>query len=182
MKILKKYFLNEKTVLLTGEYDRYGRLCTRVIEGERTFLVNMKPMEVINSSLQLLGSNFHSVRETSRQILGDIHMCPIKINCNLGVWIFPTKSYRNDFCVWFSLIHVKKTRPLGARRTEVYLSYNHTFIIEMKESSFNQKRQKAEDLREAMLKNTQSPLTFYLEPKKGFCIQEDEGINPYIIK
>ena len=179
---LQEYLVNENTVLLTGEYDRFGRLCTRVIEGEKTFLVNMRTMQVINISLRLLGSNFQSVRETSKQILGDIHMCPIKVNCHLGIWLFPTKSYNNDFCVWFSLMHVKRTKPLGVRRTEVYLSYNHTFIIEMKESSFNQKRQKAEDLREAMLKNSQSPLTFYLEPKKGLCILEDEGLNPYKIR
>ncbi|WP_213370294.1 competence protein ComK [Mesobacillus boroniphilus] len=182
MKTLQEYLINEKTVLLTGEYDDFGKLCTRVIEGSDTFLVALKPMQVINNTLQLLGSNFHSVRETSKQILGDVHMCPIKVNCNLGIWLFPTKSHNNEFCVWFSLMHVKKTKPLGIRRTEVYLSYHHTFIIEMKESSFNHKRQKAEDLREAMLKNTQSPLTFYLEPRKGFCICEDEGRNPYKIK
>lgn len=182
MKILQEYLINEKTVLLTGEYDDFGRLCTRIIEGSDTFLIALKPMQIINNTLQLLGSNFHSVRETSKRILGDVHMCPIKVNCNLGIWLFPTKSHNNDFCVWFSLMHVKKTKPLGVRRTEVFLSYNHTFIIEMKESSFNHKRQKAEDLREAMLKNTQSPLTFYLEPKKGFCICEDEGRNPYKIK
>jgi competence protein ComK len=179
LKVLNEYFINEKTVLITGEYDEYGTLFTRVIQGEKTFLVKMKPTHVINRSLQRIGSNFQSVRDTSEQILGEMHMCPIMINCNLGIWLFPTKSYNDDFCVWFSLMHVKKTKARGVRRTEVFLSYNHTFIIDMKESSFNHKRQKAEDLREIMLKNTKSPLTFYVEPKKGFRIRQDKGINPY---
>lgn len=179
--MLDHYFINEQTVLLTGEYDQFGRLCTRVIEGEKTFLVNMRPRQVINNTLLKLGSDFRAVRESSKNILGSMHMCPIKINCNLGIWLFPTKSYLNDYCVWFSLMHVKHTKAHGVRRTEVFLSYNHSFMIEMKESSFNQKRQKAEDLRALMVKNSQSPITFFVEPKKGFCILEDEGINPYTI-
>ena len=182
MKILNDYQINEETVLLTGEYDENGRLCTRVIEGEQTFLVNLKPLQVINNTLLLLGSDFRGSRASSKKILGETNMYPIKINCHLGIWLFPTKSYINDYCVWFSLMHVKKTKARGVRRTEVFLSYNHTFIIDMKESSFNLKRQKAEDLRESMLKNSRSPLTFYLEPKKGFCISEDDGVNGYKIR
>ncbi|HAQ06384.1 MAG TPA: hypothetical protein DCR24_02190 [Bacillus bacterium] len=182
MRVLGEYKINEKTVLVTGEYDESGRLCTRVIEGEESFLVNMKPLQVINNTLLMNGSNFRGARESSKKILGKSHMCPIKINCNLGIWVFPTKSYINDFCVWFSLMHVKRTKARGVKRTEVVLSYDHTFFIEMKESSFNQKRQKALDLREAILKNSESPLTFYVEPKKGLSIREDEGVNRYRIR
>ncbi|MCM3663677.1 competence protein ComK [Mesobacillus subterraneus] len=181
METLKNYTINQETVLITGEYSSLGKLCTRVIEGERTFLVDLKPLEIINNTLLGLGSDFRGGRKSTRNILGEINMCPIKINCNLGIWLFPTKSYNDDFCVWFSLMHVKKTKARGVRRTEVFLSYNHTFIIEMKESSFNSRRQKAEDLREAMFNNSNRPLTFFVEPKKGFNIQQKEGINPYLI-
>lgn len=177
------YIVNQETVLLTGEYDRFGKLCTRVIEGKETFLVNKKPLEIINETLLGLGSDFRGGRESSKKILGTTHMCPIKINCQLGIWLFPTKSYNHDFCVWFSLNHVKRTKARGIRKTEVFLSYGHSFVIGMKESSFNNKRQKAEDLREEMLKNSKGPLTYYIEePRKGINIREDEGENPYKIK
>ncbi|GAM14750.1 competence protein ComK [Mesobacillus selenatarsenatis] len=182
MNLLSDYTINQETVLLTGEYNENGKLCTRVIEGEDTFLVDMKPIDVINKTLLGLGSNFNAGRKSSREILGDIYMCPIKINCNLGIWLFPTKSYNNEFCVWFSLTHVKKTKAVGIRKTEVYLSYNHTFVINMKESKFNQRKQAAKDLRYEMTKNSQGILTFYVEPKKGLMIRESEGINRYRIR
>lgn len=182
MSLLNDYRINQETVLLTGEYDENGKLCTRVIEGKNTFLVNMKPIEVINKTMVDLGSNFHAGRKSTREILGDINMCPIKINCHLGIWLFPTKSYNDDFCIWFSLKHVLKTKPVGIRKTEVYLSHNHTFIVNMKQSAFNDRKQKAKDLRDEMLKNSQGKLTFYVELEKGLVIFEGEGINRYRIK
>lgn len=181
MSLLNDYRINQETVLLTGEYDENGKLCTRVIEGENTFLVNMKPLEVINKTMLDLGSDFHAGRKSAREILGDIYMCPIKINCNLGIWLFPTKSYNNNFCGWFSLAHVKKTKAIG-RKTEVYLSHNHTFIINMRESHFNQRKQKAKDLRDEMMKNSQGVFTFYVEPRRGLTIREGEGKNRYRIR
>ena len=92
--ILDHYLINEETVLLTGEYDQFGRLCTRVIEAEKTFIVNLKPRQVINNTLLKLGSDFRGVRESSKDILGTVHMCPIKINCNLGIWQIGRASCR----------------------------------------------------------------------------------------
>jgi competence protein ComK len=182
VNLLSDYTINQETVLLTGEYNENGKLCTRIIEGEDTFLVDMKPTDVINKTLLGLGSDFHAGRKSSREILGDIYMCPIKINCNLGIWLFPTKSYNNDFCVWFSLTHVKKTKAVGIRKTEVYLSHNHTFVINMRESTFNQRKQTAKELRDEMMKNSQGMLTFFVEPKKGLMIREGEGRNKYRIR
>jgi competence protein ComK len=183
MNLLNDYTINQETVLLTGEYNEYGKLCSRAIEGEVPYLIDKKPLEVINKTMLGLGSDFNAGRKSSREILGDIYMCPIKINCNLGIWLFPTKSYNDDFCVWFSLAHVKGTKAIGIRKTEVYLSYNHTFVINMKESHFNQRKQKAIELRDEMMKNSQGMLTFYIEkPKKGLTIREGEGRNRYRIK
>lgn len=180
---MENYLINQNTVLLTGEYDQLGKLCTRVIEGKESFLVKMKPMDIINNTLLGLGSDFRGCRESSKKILGSTHMCPIKINCRQGIWLFPTKSFNDDYCVWFSLNHVKRTKAKGVRKTKVYLSFGHTFTLDMKESSFNNKRQKAEDLRVEMLKNSRGPLTFYIEERKqGLSIREDEGRNPYRIK
>ncbi|PLR95896.1 competence protein ComK [Bacillus sp. T33-2] len=182
MNMLADYMINKETVLLTGEYDEFGSLCTRVIEGEKTFLVQRTPVQVINKTLLRLGSSFRGARDSSKEVLGVMKMYPLKINQYLGIWLFPTKACSKQNCVWFSLMHIKKTKAIGVRKTEVLLSYNHTFEIEMKETSFNNKRQKAEELREIITKNTKSPLTFYIEPKPGFRISEDAGTNRYRIR
>ncbi|WP_226679033.1 competence protein ComK [Mesobacillus jeotgali] len=182
MEVLTDYIINEETVLLTGEYNENGKLYARVIHGEDTFLIDMKPIKIINETMIGLGSDFKTGRKSARRLLGNISMCPIKVNCNLGIWLFPTKSYNDDFCIWFSLMHVKNTKALGIRRTEVELSYGHHVVIQMKESSFNQKRKKAEDLREKMIKNSKGPLTFYIESKKGIKMIEGEGVKRYTLK
>lgn len=183
MIILDNYIINEETVLLTGEYDDFGNLWTRVIEGKKTFLVRMSPIQLINKTLLRLGSNFQAARQSSKDLLGEIHMYPIKINATLGIWLFPTKSFNKPDCVWFSLIHIGKTRAVGIRKTEIMLSYGHSFCLGMRENAFNNKRHKAQELRELITRNLRSPLIFYVEPRKGFRIIEGQGrIKKYRIK
>lgn len=180
MEIFKEdYTINEKTVLLTGEYSELGEPWTRVIEGEETFIIKRRPVELINKSLLCSGSEFHAARRSSKQILGDCHMCPIKVNSYLGIWLFPTKSFRNHHCIWFSLMHVKDEKSCGIRRTKVELSFNHEIEIQMKESTFKNKKLKAMELRDRMTRYAQSPITFYLEPKKGLHFIEGIGVNRY---
>lgn len=176
MNILADYTINEKTVLLTGEYDPFGNLCTRVIEGEKTFLVKMKPIALIDKTLLQQGCNLKGALESSRFLLGPIKMVPIKVNPTLDIWLFPSKSYKMDNCVWFALSHIQKAKAIGLRKTDVALSFGHHITIEMKESSFAMKRQHAVDLKEIILKNSNHPLTFSIDQKPGFFICEDKKV------
>lgn len=169
------YLINEKTVLITGEYDKYGNLYSKILEGEKLIYVKMPPLQLINYSLVRLGSSFDGARHSSKVLLGGIRMHPITVNTSLGIWLFPSKSFENPYCVWFSLMHVKGTKRNGLKKTIVQLSYGHTYEINMKEAFFNQKRKKAEELREIVIKHTKDPLFLYVEPAKGIRVIEDEG-------
>jgi competence protein ComK len=136
--------------------------------------VRMAPLQIINRTLVKLGSSFEGARYSSKALLGDIRMHPIKINTGQEIWLFPSKSFEKPNCVWFSLIHVKGTKKTGIKKTMILLSNNHTYEINMKEAFFNQKRQKAEELREIITKNAKNTLTFYIEPKKGIQVTEDD--------
>lgn len=158
MMEIQDHVINEKTVLFTGEYDEYGNLCTRVIEGDDSFVVKKSPVEQIDVTLLNYGSNFSGALKSSKFILGPMKMYPIKINRNKGIWLFPTRSFKKQNCVWFNLDHVLKTKAQGVQKTEVMMNFGHTFIINMKESAFNNKRQKAQQLRENILKDNNGPL------------------------
>ena len=58
MEVRDTHLLNEKTVLVTGEYNNRGELWSRVIEGEETFLVRKAPIAVIEETLLHVGSDF----------------------------------------------------------------------------------------------------------------------------
>jgi competence protein ComK len=181
LNIFNDYMINEETVLFTGEFDTYGNLFTRVIEGNQSFLVRMSPEQLINKTLLRLGSSFRGALESSKEVLGPMNMYPIKVNSSLGVWLFPTKSYKCPGCVWFSLLHFKKTIAKGLGKTEVLLSFGHSIEIEMKERPFTNRVHKAEQLRGIITQNTNCPLTLFIEPKKGFRICEEAGRNKYRI-
>lgn len=180
MEIRKDYIINEETILLTGEYNQLGKLCTRVIEGANTFLVEMAPIALMNKTLLRQGCTFQGALKSSRFLLGPMKMYPIKINAKLGIWLFPTKSYKKENCVWLAVTHVKDSKTAGMRKTEVCLSFGHTITIEMKQKSFKKKQQNAEELRKIILKNLNTPLVFYVEPKQGFYIREDRTMMKVI--
>ncbi|WML43895.1 competence protein ComK [Neobacillus sp. PS3-40] len=155
---INDHVINENTVLFTGEYDKWGNLCTRVIEGVNSFVVNESPVDQIDKTLLNYGSSFSGALQGSKHILGPMKMYPIKINENKDIWLFPTKSFKKKNCVWFNLYHVIRTKAQGVQKTEVLTTFGHSFIINMKESAFNNKRQKAQQLREIILKDNMPPL------------------------
>jgi competence protein ComK len=181
MKIREEYVINEKTVLLTGEYESNGKLITRVIDGGETFLVDLTPAQVIDASLLLVGSDLRAALQSSKKLLGPLYMYPLSINSGLGIYLLPTHSMKKRNCVWISLLHVKKAQALGIRKTKVYTSYGHVIEIDMRKSAFINRLQITKDLRKIIVENSSNPLTFYVEPQEGFYISEDEGANKYTI-
>jgi competence protein ComK len=182
MDIRDRHLINEKTVLLTGEYNVRGELWSRVIEGEETFLVRKSPITVIEENLLHLGSNFLGARRSAKYLLSPTRMHPISVNPQMGILLFPTKNMKCHCNIWFSLIHVKTTNPVEMNQIEVITSFGHTILIDMSERAFNNKRQKAVQLQEAIINNLNCPLNFYVEPKKGFYISKNPKENNYYLE
>jgi competence protein ComK len=182
MDIRDRHLINEKTVLLTGEYNDRGELWSRVIEGEETFLVKKSPITVIEETLLHLGSNFLGARRSAKYLLSPSRMHPISVNPQMGILLFPTKNMKCHYNIWFSLIHVKNTNPVGIHRVEILTSFGHTILIDMSKRAFNNQRQKAIQLQEAITNNLNCPLNFYVEPKKGFYIIRNPKENNYYLE
>ncbi|MEH7373558.1 IS3 family transposase [Neobacillus drentensis] len=47
--------MEKKMILLTGEYDCYGKLCTRVMAGGSSFLVDRTPLQLLDDTLNYIG-------------------------------------------------------------------------------------------------------------------------------
>lgn len=174
MRIVRDYSINEKTVCLTGVYDEFANLCSKVIDGEEKLIVMVPPVELINNALLKVGSDFQGSVHSSKYLLGSIKTPPVHINSKLNICLIPTKSFKQQNCVWFSYSHIKETRAVGRKKTEVHLSFGHTYEINMKENAFNNRCQRARQLKEHIVKNSQSQHSIDPEPKKGFYISEDQ--------
>lgn len=182
MNVRDNHLINEKTVLVTGEYSDRGELWSRVFEGEDTFLVRKTPIALIEETLLHVGSDFLGARRSSKYLLSPMRMHPISVNPQMGILMFPTKNIKSHSCVWFSLIHVKSTTRVGINLTEVFMSYGHTILIDMTERTFHTKHNNAIKLQETISRNLKCPLFFYVEPKKGYYISKKHSDNNFSLE
>lgn len=161
----KNYWINKETVYFSGEFDKEGQLCTRIVRGYMSYCVKMNSLKLIDESLKKFGFSLRGALDGSKDILGNKNMRPIVINAYLGIYLFPSKSPGKPDCTWFSLLHVLNTESISRKETKVYLSYGHTVVIDMKESNFNRRLNRALELRRVVSENMKIPITFYVEPK-----------------
>jgi competence protein ComK len=182
MDVRDKHLLNEKSVLVTGEYSERGELWSRVIEGQETFLVKKTPIAVIEETLLHVGSDFLGARRSSKYLLSPMRMHPISVNPQMGILLFPTKNMKCPNCIWFSLIHVKTTKRAGVNQTEVLTSYGHTILIDMTERAFHTRRHKAIELQETISRNLRYPIFFYVEPKTAYYISKKQKENNFSLE
>ncbi|MED3552742.1 competence protein ComK [Cytobacillus praedii] len=176
METRNNYLINEMTVLLYGVWNEYGELFTFIIDGTDSFFVTMQPIKLIDKSIICYGSSLKGALESAKKLLGENrHMYPIKVDALLDIWLFPTKSYKKDNCIWFALNHVKNTKAVDINRTKVFLNYGHEIEIIMRESSFRNKRGSASDLRDMIFSNTKKSQDCIASLQEGLIIIEEKG-------
>lgn len=161
----QKNWINKETVYFYGEYDQSGKLCTKVIRGYKSFWFQESSLKYIDGTLKQLGFSLKGAWDGSKDRLGNKKMLPIVINAYAGIYFIPLKSPSKPDCVWLSLLHINHSKALNRYQTMVYLSYGHTIIVDMKESNFRRRVNRAIDLRRMVSKNMDIPQTFYFEPK-----------------
>jgi competence protein ComK len=169
---VEHYIINQETVLLTGEYDSNGKLCTRVLEGESDFFVDQSPIQVITATMNYYGHNFKGAIEGAQSILGKTPMCPIMVCVEQDICLFPHRSPVHADCIWFNYKHVVKTHADGCY-TNIELSNGHIIKVKARHASFNHKKQKAGDLRRILFERSQAIKMLYDKPKKEYtrCIK-----------
>lgn len=167
MNKVEHYIVNQETVLLTGEYDSNGKLCTRVLEGERDIFINQSPLKVITAKMHYYGHNFKGAIEGAQSILGKTPMCPIMVCVEQDICLFPHRSPVHADCIWFNYKHVVQTHANGCY-TNIELSNGHLIKIRAKHAAFNHKKQKAGDLRRILVERSQAIRILYDNPKKEY--------------
>ncbi|SEN89307.1 competence protein ComK [Mesobacillus persicus] len=165
MFIEKDYIITPQFHYMRGHYDRFGKLCTQVTETNRTFIVDKSPMEVLNDSIRAIGFNLRGALETSKWLLGDVHMCPIMVNPIHQIVLFPTRSPKHEDTIWLNPNPIKRTTSIN-RKTLITYNNNTTLIVPVRLSSFNTKLITAEQLRDMTVESANKPFTFVLQPIK----------------
>ncbi|MEH7085416.1 competence protein ComK [Neobacillus drentensis] len=175
MIIQKKYFIEKKMILLTGEYDGYGKLCARVMAGGASFLVDRSPLQLLDDTLTYIGFDLRGAMASAKLILGERSRCPIIVNPYLGICLFPNKSPHKADCIWFNPDHIVRTIAMGLK-TEVELSNGHSIIVDSRLTYMNNKIHRANQLLQIAMKrgNQPGPIHFYLEPPKRHNLTKEK--------
>lgn len=139
MTLRDAYIITTNTIAILPEYDNFGNLYARILEGSYSFLVKMSPLEVIENSIYHYGHSLAGARTAARLAIGNIDMVPIKISCCLDIYWFPTQSPSCDKNIWFSLKHIIRTEELTRNQAIVYLEYGHTITVATSASRFKNK-------------------------------------------
>lgn len=167
MSIKTFYLIDRNISMMVGEYNQYGRLCSRVMIGSGSLLVERTPLQLMDDTLKYISFNLNGAYKGAKYILGDRRMCPVIVNPYQDVCLFPIKSTQNDDCIWFNPQHIVKTKSIGYK-TEVELSNGISIIVDSKLASFNNKMQIALQLWKLSKDRgtTLNPMTSHFEPKK----------------
>jgi competence protein ComK len=162
-------------ILMMGEYDRYGKLCARVMAGRSSFLVDRTPLQLLDDTITYIGFDLRGAMASAKLILGERARCPIIVNPYQGICLFPNKSPFKADCIWFNPEHIVRTKAIG-NKTEIELSNGHSIIVDSKLNSFNNRIQKANQLMQISKNrgNHPSPTIFYLEPPKGHQLTKEK--------
>ncbi|MEH7276101.1 competence protein ComK [Neobacillus vireti] len=169
--------MNKKVILIMGEYDRNGKLCSRIMVEKTTLLVERAPLNVLDDTLNYIGFDLRGAMAGAKFILNKSVKCPIIVNPYQNVCLFPSKSPQKHDCIWFNPEHIINTKAIGSK-TEVALSNGHFMIVDAKLTAFNNKLQTANQLKRLTTERgiQASPLLFYLEPpKKHQLLKEKSG-------
>lgn len=167
MSISTFYLIDRNISMMLGEYNQYGRLCSRVLIGNESVLVERTPLQLMDDTLRYISFNLNGAYIGARGILGDRRMCPVIVNPYQDVCLFPIKSTLKDDCIWFNPQHIVKTKRLG-NKTEVELSNGISIIVDLKLIPFNNRMQTALQLWRLSKDRgtTLNPMTSHLESNK----------------
>ena len=174
--IVESHIVNRNTIFLVGEYALLGRPCTRIFEGNLSFLVNQKPLKVIDESIQYIGYNLKGAIESSKAQDGKTSMVSVMINPAQNVCLFPIISPYKHECIWFNPLHITETKANGTK-TDVYLSNGCVITVNMRVSTFNNKWHDAKQLCSFFSERAQNEMTsIYMKPKEKLLkIKEENG-------
>ena len=100
------YEINDDTLAIipVGEYK------SKIIEKDRTFMVEIPPMKIIQDSCEYFGSSYEGRYLGTKNLIGISHKAPIIIEESKEIIFFPTSSPRLYECAWISLKNVANYR------------------------------------------------------------------------
>ena len=168
----KNYILKNEAILALPKRDEYGNLFTVVMEIDGPVDVDLCPTELIDSNLRYYGSSLQGARDGALTILGKVKMNPVTVSERLNLYWLPSISPTNEGCIWVALHHITDYISINKKQTQVIFTGGTTLIIDMSESAFDKKVQKAYKLKCKMEMRIKETASHVSESKNRYHISK----------
>ncbi len=120
------YEVNSNTLAIVPFFNRK----TKIIEGNRDYIVEGTPYQVMEHSCEYFGSSIEGRLKSTKSVLGSIYKAPIMVEEYRCLVFFPTKSITLDSeNAWICLNNIasyspekNKTRLIFKNRTSLLLN------------------------------------------------------------
>lgn len=106
---MDSYEINADTqaIIPIGEHK------SKIIEENRTLIVDESPMKIIERSCRYFGSSYQGRFLGTKNLIGISHKAPIIIEETREIIFFPTNSPRQNNCAWLSLKHLQNYEKIN---------------------------------------------------------------------
>ncbi|KAF0815909.1 Competence transcription factor [Bacillus sp. ZZV12-4809] len=179
--IVKKYIIVPETKSIRSHYNDDGDYCSLVLEGDYTFMVMMKPIEIIDESINYYGFDLNGATSGSKSILGPCRPAPVRIPGGMEMYWFPHTSPLHEDCVWFALHHIDAIMPDGPNTSNVYVSGGLCFKLNASEKDVSMRYDRAEKLESRIARRKVNTFSFIME-RTTDTYSVNEGKRNYIIE
>ena len=126
------YEINKNTLALIP----INKEKTKIIEKEKSYIIDSNIMKIINNSCTSFGSSYKGRFDSTKKLIGVSYKAPIIIEESNGIIYFPTTSPKQDNCCWLSLNHIKNYYK---ENNYIYIVFDTEFSmkLELSLNSFN---------------------------------------------
>ena len=115
-------------------YFTNGYLYTKIYYQDAIYTVEESPLKIITNSIIGYGADYKGAKNSSKSYLGRSYSLPLQVSGQHKIFMFPTRTCRDQECGWIALDHFKGCDPIDNRECFLYLSSQVTIIVACKAS------------------------------------------------
>lgn len=155
LPLLQEYEINRYTMSISPEILN-KQLCSRVLEVDGSYIVSMKPIEIIERSSKYFGSSYQGRLEATKEITGITHKAPIAIDPSNMIYFFPTHSPNHPQCTWISHQYVKEHFNIHPTKTKILFVNEKTIQLPISNGSFENQLYRTAQLRSMLIERIEA--------------------------
>lgn len=181
--MIQKYIINTETSSLFS-YFYNGYEYSRVLEGNKTFLVSKSPNKIVQESFYHVGFSLEGAIEAACVILKKKYKLPVTLSAQKNIVLIRCRSIDRKSTIWLINSHIQDIQPYENNQTIVYLIGGHSLIVDIKTNLLQEKRNQASFLHTTLLENSQMKkcITFLYEKDQGMTLVREKGQLNYTVK